>query len=162
MGKPGEMAMPGARFDGVRRRPPATPALALVMLVATLSDVVCKERDVAHGAGSGGAKQRDCSHLSGRQLSDCNCRVALERTKEAWGRGDVGGAGRASMDCDMASPGLVATEKALLKAVRCSLSHTRASITVSASCSLPSWLGGREGLSEIEFSSCAILRVRAG
>ena len=136
---PGKMTMPGTRFVGVRGRwrPPATPTLALVLLVATLSDVVCDERDVARGRGeSGGVKQRDCSHLSGRQLKDCDCRGALERTQEAWGRGDVSGAGRAAMDCDASSPGLVAKDKALLRAVRCSLCPTRADhrLTPAARC----------------------------
>jgi hypothetical protein len=103
-------------------RPSAAPAplaTVLALLIIMLPSVAVRSASPSHESEEVASKsRRDCSHLSGRQLSDCNCRDALERTEEAWERGDVVAAGRLSLDCDVTSPGLVSREKSLLQAVR--------------------------------------------
>eukprot|EP00960_Hanusia_phi_P025746 745856-Hanusia_phi.AAC.1 len=71
-------------------------------------------------------EERDCSHLKGRQLSDCSCRVVMPGVEQAWGQGDVLAANMLARPCDAGSPGLTQQERTLLNAVDTTSHHLEA------------------------------------
>lgn len=56
------------------------------------------------GIDAGG--ERNCSHLSGRQFTDCECKGTLVSAMSSWSQGDVFHAASFAATCDPSSPGL--------------------------------------------------------
>jgi hypothetical protein len=53
-----------------------------------------------------GHKDRNCSYLSGRQLTDCQCKASLSEASSVWSRGDVSQSYKLTAICNTSSPAL--------------------------------------------------------
>mmetsp|Transcript_35400 Transcript_35400/g.110669 ORF Transcript_35400/g.110669 Transcript_35400/m.110669 type:complete len:364 (-) Transcript_35400:1156-2247(-) len=71
-------------------------------------------------------EQRDCSHLKGRQLSDCSCRLVMPGVEQAWQQADIIVAKLLAQPCDAGSPGLTSQERTLLHAIETTTHHLEA------------------------------------
>ncbi len=65
------------------------------------------EKSTRPRSGSGPAQSdRNCTYLSGRQLTDCQCKASLLKASSVWSRGDVAESFTLVTVCNTSSPAL--------------------------------------------------------